>query len=62
MPRLTVILGGLRKLNTFGVDDDRGQTTSVPLTANGMTGAFDIAAKRPARVLPWMVERFTPKG
>ncbi|MEW6391804.1 MAG: thioesterase family protein [Pseudomonadota bacterium] len=23
---------------------------------------IDIAAKRPARVLPWMVERFTPKG
>ena len=46
MPMLTVILGGLRKLNTFGVDDDRGQTTSVPLTANGMTGAFDIAANR----------------
>jgi acyl-CoA thioester hydrolase len=23
---------------------------------------IDIAAKRPARVLDWMVERFTPKG
>ena len=23
---------------------------------------IDIAAKRPARVLPWMVERFTPKA
>ncbi|MET3666309.1 thioesterase family protein [Caulobacter sp. 1776] len=23
---------------------------------------IDIAAKRPARVEPWMVERFTPKG
>lgn len=23
---------------------------------------IDIAAKRPARVPPWMVERFTPKG
>lgn len=23
---------------------------------------IDIAAKRPARVLPWMIERFTPKG
>ena len=23
---------------------------------------INIAAKRPARVLPWMVERFTPKG
>ena len=68
------LIAGVRAKNTplcVGLDpfsdkvpalfgDLRTDTAAVLLKFG--TSVIDIAAKRPARVLPWMVERFTPKG